>query len=77
MVKKKRAGEAHLLVEGGRSEHISKAMSQKQSNWPLVVLASSIMGACFGISFYKSHVYEPQIIRGQFLFQRFLMLKVL
>lgn len=34
------------------------------------------MGICFGVSFYKSHVYEPQIIRGQFLFQRFVMLKV-
>ena len=34
------------------------------------------MGLLFGLAFYKSHVYEPQIIRGQFLFRRFIMLKV-
>ncbi|KAL9178476.1 hypothetical protein ACHAXT_001814 [Thalassiosira profunda] len=47
-----------------------------QHAWTTVVLASSIMGALFGLAFYKSHVYEPQVIRGQFLFQRFVMLKV-
>ena len=34
------------------------------------------MGILFGLSFYKSHVYEPSIIRAQFLFRRFVMLKV-
>ena len=47
-----------------------------QHAWATVVVASSVMGALFGLAFYKSHVYEPQVIRGQFLFKRFVMLKV-
>jgi len=46
------------------------------SYWIVVIAASAIMGLLFGVAFYKSHVYEPQTIRGQFLFRRFIMLKV-
>eukprot|EP00547_Thalassionema_nitzschioides_P001785 CAMPEP_0194216106 /NCGR_PEP_ID=MMETSP0156-20130528/18313_1 /TAXON_ID=33649 /ORGANISM="Thalassionema nitzschioides, Strain L26-B" /LENGTH=403 /DNA_ID=CAMNT_0038944795 /DNA_START=39 /DNA_END=1247 /DNA_ORIENTATION=+ len=50
--------------------------SKSAISWPLTIFASSFMGIFFGLAFYKSHVFEPQIIRGQFLFQRFIMLKV-
>lgn len=48
----------------------------KRDSWTVVIVSSAIMGLLFGLAFYKSHVYEPQIIRGQFLFRRFVMLKV-
>jgi hypothetical protein len=28
------------------------------------------MGAVFGTAFAKSHVYEPEVIRDQFVFKR-------
>jgi hypothetical protein len=34
------------------------------------------MGMLFGTAFAKSHVFEPSVIRDQFLFKRWLMLKM-
>lgn len=31
------------------------------------------MGLIFGTAFAKSHVFEPNVIRAQFLFQNFIM----
>lgn len=45
-------------------------------SWPATIVTSLAMGLVFGLSFYKSHVFEPSSIRGQFLFQKFIMLKV-
>lgn len=64
---------------GGRNaEHGASSSLRRcrRGGWTAVILASSAMGSIFGLAFYKSHVYEPQIIRGQFLFLRFVMLKV-
>ena len=34
------------------------------------------MGLVFGALFEKSHVYEPMAIRGQFNFERWIMMKM-
>ena len=34
------------------------------------------MGVVFGFLFEKSHVYEPQAIRGQFNFEVWIMMKM-
>ena len=41
-----------------------------------IVLTSILMGLVFGTTFAKSHVFEPYLIRGQFIFSRFVMLKM-
>eukprot|EP00561_Arcocellulus_cornucervis_P013022 CAMPEP_0185803680 /NCGR_PEP_ID=MMETSP1322-20130828/2792_1 /TAXON_ID=265543 /ORGANISM="Minutocellus polymorphus, Strain RCC2270" /LENGTH=418 /DNA_ID=CAMNT_0028499589 /DNA_START=103 /DNA_END=1355 /DNA_ORIENTATION=+ len=45
-------------------------------SWPSTIFTSVLMGLAFGLAFYKSHVFEPASIRGQFLFLKFIMLKV-
>lgn len=35
-----------------------------------------VMGLIFGAMFQKSHVYEPIVIRSQFIFARWIMLKM-
>ena len=45
-------------------------------SWLSTILTSLLMGLIFGLAFYKSHVFEPTSIRGQFLFKKFIMLKV-
>ena len=53
-----------------------ESCAMQSPSWSSTIVASGIMGVLFGAAFYKSHVYEPHMIRGQFLFQRFVMLKV-
>ena len=43
--------------------------------WGFAMLTAAIMGLMFGSAFYKSRVFEPYVIRGTFLFRRFIMLK--
>lgn len=40
------------------------------------IVVSTLMGLCFGFFFEKSHCYEPASIRGQFIFERWVMLKM-
>lgn len=40
------------------------------------LVAATLMGLVFGFLFEKSHVYEPASIRGQFNFERWVMLKM-
>ena len=42
----------------------------------VVVVTSGLMGLIFGTTFAKSHVFEPYLIRAQFIFLRFVMLKM-
>jgi len=42
----------------------------------VVIVTSGLMGLIFGTTFAKSHVFEPYLIRAQFLFMRFVMLKM-
>lgn len=53
------------------------AQPQLPAPQPLAALfTASCMGICFGFLFEKSHVYEPQAIRGQFNFERWIMMKM-
>jgi len=58
------------------SNTTSRTSTVSPPSWTWTIIASVLMGILFGLAFYKSHVYEPQMIRGQFLFQKFVMLKV-
>mmetsp|Transcript_10206 Transcript_10206/g.30152 ORF Transcript_10206/g.30152 Transcript_10206/m.30152 type:complete len:410 (-) Transcript_10206:41-1270(-) len=71
----KGATESTALVAQQKTDGAPQ-QQQKPPSWAVVISASALMGMLFGLAFYKSHVYEPQIIRGQFLFRRFVMLKV-
>jgi len=51
-------------------EHLSN------KNVLLTCVASVFMGVWFGIAFEKSRVFEPNVIRGQFTFECWIMLKV-
>ncbi|GBG30623.1 Hypothetical Protein FCC1311_068432 [Hondaea fermentalgiana] len=44
--------------------------------WLIVGITTSIMGLIFGFAFAKSRVYEPHVIRAQFLFEKWIMLKM-
>ena len=56
------------------------ASTQPQSRGTIetlgIVLTSALMGLVFGTTFAKSHVFEPYLIRAQFIFARFVMLKM-
>lgn len=70
------ATESTALVGQKKKNEPTPSQGETPPSWAVVIVVSSIMGCLFGLAFYKSHVYEPQIIRGQFLFTRFVMLKV-
>jgi len=42
----------------------------------VVIPTAALMGLIFGTAFAKLHVFEPNVIRAQFLFQNFIMLKM-
>eukprot|EP00729_Bicosta_minor_P023690 gene23690-11518_t len=48
----------------------------KPRPWYSIVIATVFMALLFGTAFAKSHVFEPSVIRDQFLFKRWLMLKM-
>ena len=50
--------------------------AQQKPNTILALSASAVMGLWFGFLFEKSHVYEPQAIRGQFNFEVWIMMKM-
>ncbi|GBG32763.1 Hypothetical Protein FCC1311_089882 [Hondaea fermentalgiana] len=45
-------------------------------DWFAVLAMSIVMGFIFGFAFAKSRVFEPMVIRGQFLFQNNIMMKM-
>jgi hypothetical protein len=45
-------------------------------DWALVLPTSIVMGFTFGFCLEKSRVFEPMVIRGQFVFERWIMLKM-
>jgi hypothetical protein len=47
-----------------------------QTSLPVVLAISALMGFIFGFCFEKSRVFEPMVIRGQFVFERWIMLKM-
>lgn len=46
------------------------------TDWVKIILMSAVMGIVFGIAFSRSRVFEPMVIRGQFIFANFIMLKM-
>ncbi len=50
--------------------------AEQKPNGVLALLGSAVMGLWFGFLFEKSHVYEPASIRGQFNFEKWIMMKV-
>jgi hypothetical protein len=47
-----------------------------QIRWYIFVVVSALMGCVFGLAFAKSHVFDPTVIRDQFLGRRWIMLKM-
>jgi hypothetical protein len=47
----------------------------RRPTWQILITAC-VMGLFFGVFFDKSHVFEPANIRGQFVFKRWIMLKM-
>ena len=77
------------VTTGGSSASVSTtatttsakdASTSPSSSSPLRILTDlvlvMIMGFCFGFLFERSHVYEPTMIRQQFLFQKWVMIKM-
>jgi hypothetical protein len=65
-------------VESSEEAAVPATATADQTSLPVhVVLAiSALMGFIFGFCFEKSRVFEPVVIRGQFVFERWIMLKM-
>ncbi len=66
------------LEEGQTKILNTKVVVSERGNVEIavVILTSVLMGLIFGTTFAKSHVFEPYLIRAQFIFMRFVMLKM-
>ena len=70
------AGSADAAAADTAAPATADADAAKPASWPVVVATSAVMGLVFGLAFSKSRVFEPANIRAQFLFERFVMLKM-
>jgi len=58
-----------LSGKGASGKRISESRT-------LALIASAVCGTIFGFAMQKGHVYEPAVIRGQMLFQKWNMMKM-
>jgi hypothetical protein len=73
-IESEETGQAVLLAEGGEGGHQAAVDPSLRPVTSLVV--AMLMGLVFGVCFEKSNVYLPANIQGQFVFSRWIMLKM-
>lgn len=61
---------------GGKETDSSADAPAAGENYCLGLSVAAAMGVIFGGLFEKSHVFEPQMMRGQFIFERWIMIKM-
>jgi hypothetical protein len=59
-----------------RANRAPAAAEPTKPSYVTAFVTASCMGVVFGFLFEKSHVYEPQAIRGQFNFEVWIMMKM-
>lgn len=74
-----------IAVDANSTEAVSKvkntddagvAGNNERPNSIVSLFSAMVMGFIFGFLFEKSHVYEPASIRGQFIFKKWIMMKM-